>query len=127
VLTVDSEKLPKADDLKSHLFASTLVASATDREIRITARGAFPNLSLLVDFVPVAAVTPAMQSLLERIKSAETAGTSATPTAGGATAAAGEQSRGGVKPGGGGSGPLGAPPPGQAGPARPGGPRGGRP
>jgi hypothetical protein len=120
-LKVDSEKLPKATDLKGRLFASTLVASATDQEIRIVTRGAFPNLTLLVDLVPVAAVTPALEALLQRVKPAEASPTSPAPASGTATPA------GGAKPGAVGSPPAAAPG-GPDRPPRPGaGRRGGRP
>jgi hypothetical protein len=97
-LKVESDKLPKSTDLKGHLFASTLVASATDEEIQLISRGAFPNLSLPVDLVPVAAVLPAAQSLIERLAKAHAAGTSATPASGSAQAAGGAQAGAGTAP-----------------------------
>jgi hypothetical protein len=109
VLKVDSDKLPKSSDLKAYLFASTLAASATDQEIRIVARGAFPNLSLPVDLVPVAALTPAVQTLLKRAQEAEAPAASPAPAAGAAPAAAG-----------GNSGADGSAPAGPSGPSRPG-------
>jgi len=86
VLKVDSDKLPKAADLKSNLFASSLSVSVADEEVKFVSRGAFPNLSLPISLVPVAGAMPALQSLLER---AQQAAQSAGPNAGEAAAAAG--------------------------------------
>ena len=41
---IDADKLPKADDLKTYLFASTLSVTVSDQDIRFVSRGAFLNL-----------------------------------------------------------------------------------
>ncbi len=43
---IDADKLPKADDLKTYLFASTLSVTVSDQDIRFVSRGAFPNLAI---------------------------------------------------------------------------------
>ena len=48
VFNIDAEKLPKASDLKSYLFPSTITISVTDQDIRIVSRQAFPDLASLV-------------------------------------------------------------------------------
>ena len=47
VFNIDAEKLPKASDLKSYLFPSTLTISVTDQDIRIVSREAFPDFASL--------------------------------------------------------------------------------
>ena len=94
VLKVDSDKLPKAADLKANLFPSTLSVSVLDQEIQFVARGAFPNLSLPISLVPVAGVMPALQSLLDRARQTKPEGTQdkadATAAPGAAGAPAGQ-------------------------------------
>ena len=48
VFNIDAEKLPKASDLKSYLFPSTIAISVTDQDIRIVSREAFPDFASLV-------------------------------------------------------------------------------
>jgi hypothetical protein len=125
VLKVDTDKLPKSADLKAYLFPSTLSVSATDQEIRLVSRGAFPNLSLPIDLVPVAAVMPALQSILDRAKQAPAGEAGQAPVAGDAPGGAGSQTGGaGSPPAGKGGGTSAAP--GARAPGSPGGRRGGR-
>jgi hypothetical protein len=43
-LKVDPDKLPKADDIRSRLFLSTLALTVSDQDIRLIQRRAFPNV-----------------------------------------------------------------------------------
>jgi hypothetical protein len=43
-LKVDPDKLPKAEDIRSRLFLSTTALAASDQEIRLIQRRAFPKL-----------------------------------------------------------------------------------
>jgi hypothetical protein len=88
-LKIDSDKLPKAADLKSQIFPSTLSVSVNGEEIRLVTRGAFPDLSWPIGMVTGAAMTPAVQKLLEQAQSqlgtsAATPNTTATAPAGAA-------------------------------------------
>src|SRR5262249_61663189 len=67
VFKVDSEKLPKAADLKAFLFPSTLCITVSDNEIRLISRGAFPDLSLPNGLAPIASALPAFKELFARI------------------------------------------------------------
>ncbi len=116
VLKVESDKLPKTADLKGFLFASTLAVTVTDQDIQLVSRGAFPNLSLPIDLVPVAAVMPALQSVFERMSQAGAANEAAPGSTPPAAAA---------QPGGAGAAPGAAP--GQSQPGGSGNRRGGRP
>jgi len=82
VLKVDSDKLPKAADLKAYLFPSTVSITASDQEITFISRGAFPDLSLSTAVAPIAAAMPAFQSLIDRLKPSPD-GAAASPSAAG--------------------------------------------
>ena len=43
-LKVDPDKLPKAEEIRSRLFLSTLVLAVSDQDLRLIQRRAFPNL-----------------------------------------------------------------------------------
>jgi hypothetical protein len=58
VLKVDSDKLPKAADLRAHLFPTTFSISVADQEIRLVSRGAFPDLSMVIGVIPAAGMLP---------------------------------------------------------------------
>ncbi len=58
VIKVDSDKLPKAADLRAHLFPTTFSISVADQDIRFVSRGAFPDLSLAIGVVPAAGMMP---------------------------------------------------------------------
>jgi hypothetical protein len=117
VLKVDADKLPKAGDLKAHLFPSTYAISSSDAEIRFTLREAFPNLSVPIGLAPMAGMIPGLQPLIDRLLPGQ-------PPADAGTAAAG------AKPGApaAGAATTGQPANAKTGPAAaPGGRRGGRP
>jgi hypothetical protein len=84
VFNIDAEKLPKSSDLKSYLFPSTIAISVTDQDIRIVSREAFPDLAALVGAVPIAAMMPGVQAMVDLSKLADkgqtpgAAGTGAT-------------------------------------------------
>jgi hypothetical protein len=84
-LKVEPDKLPKSSDLKAHLFPSTLSISVSEQDIRLVSRGAFPDLSLPIGLVPLAAVMPAMKSVVEKLQQIPAATPSEAAT--GATAA----------------------------------------
>ncbi len=65
VFNIDAEKLPKASDLKSYLFPSTIAISVTDQEIRFTSRVAFPDIASLVNSLPALGMLPAAKPLLD--------------------------------------------------------------
>jgi hypothetical protein len=71
VFNIDAEKLPKASDLKSHVFPSTIAISVTDQDIRIVSREAFPDFAALVGALPVAAMMPGVQAMVELSKAAD--------------------------------------------------------
>ncbi|MFI5459946.1 MAG: hypothetical protein ACHRXM_31385 [Isosphaerales bacterium] len=91
VLKVDPDKLPKADDLKAHLFPSTLCIAVSDQEIRFVSRGAFPNLSLSAGLAPIAAAMPAMRSLFDHAKPPQDGAAGSPAVAGGAPGETGSQ------------------------------------
>ena len=91
VLKVDPDKLPKAADLKAHLFPSTLCITTSDQEIRFVSRGAFPNLSLSAGLAPIAAAMPALRSLIDRAKPAQDGAAGSPAVAGSAPGEAGSQ------------------------------------
>jgi hypothetical protein len=101
-LNVDAAKLPKADDLKKLLSASTAFINLSDEEVRLTTRTAFPNLGLPIQLAPLLASTPLGQRIREAMVPAP--GASADNSA----AASGGSGPGatGAPPGG----PAGAPP-----------------
>ena len=43
-LKVDPDKIPKAEEIRSRLFLSTLALAVSDQDIRLTQRRAFPNV-----------------------------------------------------------------------------------
>jgi hypothetical protein len=71
VLNFDAEKLPKSGDLKSYLFPSTVAISVTEEDIQIVSRAAFPDLSALVGALPVAAMMPGVQAMVDLSKLAD--------------------------------------------------------
>jgi len=91
VLKVDPDKLPKAADLKAHLFPSTLCIAISDQEIRFVSRGAFPNLSLSAGLAPIAAALPAVRSLIEHGKPPQDGAAGSPAVAGGAPGQTGSQ------------------------------------
>jgi len=91
VLKVDPDKLPKAADLKAHLFPSTLCIAISDQEIRLISRGAFPNLSLSAGLAPIAAAMPAMRSLIDHAKPPQDGAAGSPSVAGDAPAETGSQ------------------------------------
>jgi hypothetical protein len=106
VFNIDAEKLPKASDLKSNVFPSTIAISVTDQDVRIVSREAFPDLAALVGALPVAAMMPGVQKLLDLSKAADksqTAGASTgtpPPGAPSATTPGGPAGKKGAGPGG---------------------------
>lgn len=71
-LKVDAEKLPKADDLRSRYFLSTVTITVTDQDIRLASRQAFVTL---YDLIGVAGFTagfvPAFQKGREAARKAQ--------------------------------------------------------
>jgi hypothetical protein len=65
VLSVDPEKLPKAADLKEHIFPTTWTISPAEGEIRFITRGAFPDLSMLIGAIPAIGMSPGAQTLVQ--------------------------------------------------------------
>jgi hypothetical protein len=61
---IDADKLPKAEDLKSYLFAETLSVTASDQDIRFVSREAFPNLASPAGLVSMAVLMPALKSIM---------------------------------------------------------------
>jgi hypothetical protein len=86
VLKVEPEKLPKASDLKAHLFPSTWAITVADKEIRFVSRTAFPDISSLIGGAPVLSALPGTQAQLKALQAAPPA--AATPGAGTTDAAA---------------------------------------
>jgi len=84
VLSVDADKLPKAADLKAYLFPGTLCFTASDQEIKLVSRGAFPDLSLPNGLAPITVALPAMQALIDRMKPAQDGGDGSPSAAGSA-------------------------------------------
>jgi hypothetical protein len=60
---IDADKLPKAEDLKSYLFADTLSVTVSDQDIRFVSRSAFPNLASPGGLVSMAVLMPALKSI----------------------------------------------------------------
>jgi hypothetical protein len=58
IIKVDADKLPKAGDLKAHLFPATFAIQVADQEIRFISRTAFPDLSVLVGMIPALGMMP---------------------------------------------------------------------
>ena len=105
VIKVDSDKLPKAGDLKAHLFPATLTVQGTDQEIRFVSRTAFPDPSVLIGMIPAFGMIPTPPGL-SGLPGAPTG----APAAGGETPAgpaAGSQPGGPGAPGAPGGGPGG--------------------
>ena len=46
-LKVDPGKLPKAEDLKAHMFPSTVAVAVDDQAVRFITREAFPDIANL--------------------------------------------------------------------------------
>jgi len=78
---IDADKLPKAEDLKSYLFASTLSVTVSDQDIRFVSRSAFPNLASPFGLVSMAVLMPALKSFTAG--QAQQAGASNQPPAAG--------------------------------------------
>ena len=91
VIKVDSDKLPKAADLRAHLFPTTFSISVADQEIRFVSRGAFPDLTSVIGVIPAAGMMPHLP-MLDRLQQA--------PTGDAAQAAAGEATPAPAAPGG---------------------------
>jgi len=99
VLKIDSDKLPKAADLKAHLFPSTLSIAVSDQDVRFVSRGAFPNLSLSTSLAPIAGAMPSLPALLDRLlKPAQAPAASPAPAAGDPASGAGPQTGAGGSP-----------------------------
>ena len=88
MFNIDAAKLPKASDLKSFLFPSTVTISVTDQDIRIVSREAFPDLGSLINALPVAGMTPGGKALVNSAK-APVAGQTPDAAAPGGPGAAG--------------------------------------
>ena len=77
VFNIEAEKLPKASDLKSFLFPTTVAVSVTDQDVRVVLRQAFPDLASLVGTMPLAAMMPrvaeAITQFLKRTEASQTA------------------------------------------------------
>ncbi len=102
---IDADKLPKAEDLKTYLFASTLSVTVSDQDIRFVSRGAFPNLASPAGFVSMAFLMPALRAATAgQGQSAQVQAGAPTQTAGGWHARCASrrppQGRGGMLPGG---------------------------
>ena len=82
VLKIDSDKLPKAPDLKAYLFPSTLCVVVSDQDVKVVSRGAFPNLSAPTNVAPIAGAIPGLSSLIDRLKPAQAGAASPAPGAG---------------------------------------------
>ena len=63
VVKVDADKLPKAAELKAHLFPATFSISVADQEIRFVSRVAFPDLSMVIGVIPAAGMMPPLPML----------------------------------------------------------------
>ena len=86
-LKVDSDKLPKADDLRARYFLSTFAVTVNDQDIRLVTRQAFlSHYDLIAVGGSMAVVLPAVQAAREAARRAQ---------------AANEQAAGGQAPGGG--------------------------
>jgi hypothetical protein len=102
---IDADKLPKAEDLKTYLFASTLSVTVSDQDIRFVSRGAFPNLASPASFVSTALLVPALRAAMAgQGQSAQVqAGAPTQPPAAGTPSAppgGRPQGQGGMLPGG---------------------------
>ena len=102
---IDADKLPKADDLKTYLFASTLSVTVSDQDIRFVSRGAFPSLGSPASLVSTAFLVPALRAATAgQGQSAQVQAGAPTqpPAAGTPSASPGgrPQGRGGMLPGG---------------------------
>ncbi len=121
---VDSEKLPKADALRSRYFLGTMTVSVDDQEVRFATRQAFLSVyDLLFSAGAVAGILPEIQKARENARKAKEAQDSSS---GGAP---GGPPNSGMMPGGPGGPGMPGMPGGPGGPGRPGGPggrRGGR-
>ena len=119
-LSVESDKLPKPEDLKASLFPSLYSISVTDQEIRFTSRSAFPNLGSPLGAIAGVFLLPKLFQAREAATAAASppaaAQNQATPGAPGApgqpAAAPGVSSPGGAP---GASAPGGSPPGGRGG------------
>jgi hypothetical protein len=108
-LKVDPEKLPKADDIRSRLFLTSVAMTVSDQDIRLITRKAFPNLfnwslSGLSGFLGAQAA----RSQMEQQAQGGAAGPNATPA--GPQAAPGQPGASGPpggRPQGSGGGPAG--------------------
>ncbi len=58
ILKVDSDKLPRASDLKALLFPATLSVQAAEQEVRFISRSAFPDLTAVIGMVPAMGMMP---------------------------------------------------------------------
>jgi hypothetical protein len=100
---IDPDKLPKADDLKNYLFASTWSVSVSDEDIRVVSRGAFPNLSMSGDRVSMALLMPALKAFAagQQARAAQMAAAAAANQPAPAAAPAGPAGGRPMSPGGG--------------------------
>ncbi len=73
IFNIDAEKLPKAADLKSFLFPSTLSIAVTDQDIRIVSREAFPDFASFFSALPAAGMMPGVQKLVDQSTKASAA------------------------------------------------------
>jgi hypothetical protein len=114
-LKVDSDKLPKADDLRSRYFLSTVAITVNDQDIRLVTRQAFmTHYDMIAVGGFMAGVLPAVQAARAAARRAQAANEQA---AGGPAAGAAAGASGGMTPG---------RPPGPGGPGMPGVPPRGR-
>jgi hypothetical protein len=94
VLSVEADKLPKADELKQHLFPGTLAINVSDQDVRLTWRTAFPDLGLLIDLAPLAASLPAAHDLHERLEKLQSSAASSDASASGGGTSSGQPTQG---------------------------------
>jgi hypothetical protein len=94
---IDADKLPKAEDLKNYLFASTVSITVSDQDIRLISREAFPNLASNLNSVSMAMIMPSLKSFVESQQQAAQAAAAATTPPAATQPAAGP---GGGRPGG---------------------------
>jgi hypothetical protein len=68
VLRVDSDLLPKVEDVKARLFPSTLAINVSEQDVRFAWRAAFPDLGFPIELAPLVASLPAVRQWGERLR-----------------------------------------------------------
>jgi hypothetical protein len=87
-LKVDSDKLPKAEDIRSRLFLTTYSVAVSDQDIRLIRREAFPSLTDMG--IGVALVLPAVQAARARAQEVQGGISGQTPAPAAPPAAPGQ-------------------------------------